>query len=254
MAISDETWAGVILGAVLGSRVIPLTHFGLRQALSWWRSTRPANRLLGQIVQPDEPCKIFIRDFVLDKNAAIWSVEPRVGIGRVPNVMELWGDVDGIASANIFNVLGRIGKSHNVNIMRMSDDVGEWNAHIFVIGAQSQKSFDFYRLMKNVMYRVDVDNVVDNRDERLISREEGYGYGIVMKASNPFYSDGDGIAFLIGGYGALGTAAASYYFREHYQSLGSEFGTDCFGIVVRARVSAGEQAVERVREWDRRIS
>jgi hypothetical protein len=168
--------------------------------------------------------------------------------------MELWGDVDGKAVANIFNVLGRVGKSHNVNIVRMSEDVGEWNAHIFVIGAQSQKSFDFYRLMKNVVYRVDVDNIIDNRDEQQVPREDEYGYGIVMKASNPFYSDGDGVAFLIGGYGALGTAAASYYFREHYQSLGSEFGTDCFGIVVRARVSAGEQAVERVREWDRRIS
>ena len=135
----------------------------------------------------------------------------------------------------------------------MSEDVGEWNAHIFVIGAQSQKSFDFYRLMKNVAYRVDADNIVDNRDGRLVTREDEFGYGIVIRASNPFYSEGEGVAFLIGGYGTFGTVAASYYFREQYQSLGSEFGTDCFGIVVRARISAGEQAVERVREWDRRI-
>lgn len=254
MYISGETWAGAILGAVLGSIVIPLTYFTLTQALSWWRSSRPASRLLGQIVRPDAPCKIFIRDLILEKNAAILSVEPRVGVGRVPNVLELWADVDGKALAYIFNVLGRVGKSQNVNIVRMSDDVGEWSAHMFVIGAQARKSYDFYQEMKNVAFRIDDENIIDNRENKIVPREAGYGYGVILKASNPFYSDGNGVAFLIGGYGALGTAAASYYFREHFLSLGREFGKSCFGVIVRARVSAGEQAVQRLNEWDRRIS
>jgi hypothetical protein len=75
----------------------------------------------------------------------------------------------------------------------------------------------------------------------------------VIKASNPLYVHGGGVAFLIAGYGTLGTAAASYYFREHYQSLGRQFKKDCFGIVIRAPVTAGEEAVERLLEWDRRI-
>ena len=43
MTISAETWAGAIIGAVLGSIVIPVTYFALKLAHSWWVSTRPAN-------------------------------------------------------------------------------------------------------------------------------------------------------------------------------------------------------------------
>lgn len=108
--------------------------------------------------------------------------------------------------------------------------------------------------MKRVAYRIDDHNIVDNSDGQPVPREKGYGYGVVIKALNPLYVRGNGVAFLIAGYGTLGTAAASYYFREHYQSLGRQFKSDCFGIVIRAPVSAGEQAVERLREWDRRMS
>ena len=68
-------------------------------------------------------------------------------------------------------------------------------------------------------YQLDSDNIIDDRDGRLIPRDEGYGYGIVLKASNPFYFKGDSVAFLIGGDGALGTALASYYFRGRYQRI-----------------------------------
>jgi hypothetical protein len=107
--------------------------------------------------------------------------------------------------------------------------------------------------MNHVAYRIDDNNIIDNTDGRIVPREEGYGYGIVIKASNPLHVHGNGVAFLIAGYGPLGIAAASYYVREHYQSLGRQFKRDCFGIVLRARVSAGEQAVERLGEWDRRV-
>ncbi|MCK4732318.1 MAG: hypothetical protein KAT65_07655 [Methanophagales archaeon] len=55
---------------------------------------------------------------------------------------------------------------------------------------------------------------------------------------------------LVGGYGTLGTEAASYYLREHLNELGKEFGRKCFGIVVRVSISAGVQSVERLKQYD----
>jgi hypothetical protein len=150
-------------------------------------------------------------------------------------------------------VLGRAGKSHNVDIVREADDIGEWNAHLFVIGAQYPKATDFFRLMKGVAHRIDDNNIIENVNDQIVPREEGYAYGIVIKAANPLYVPGGGVAFLVAGYGTLRTAAASYYFREHYRALGPQFKRDCFGIIIRARATAGEQAVERLREWDRRL-
>jgi hypothetical protein len=253
VTISRDIWIGAILGALLGSIIIPLIQFGLTRLSSWWISKRPVNQLLGLMIHQGEPCKIFLRGFFIGQDTPLLSVVRGVGIGQVPNVHELWSDVEGRGVANVLNVLGRAGKSHNVDIVREADDAGEWNSHLVVLGAQYQKANDFFRLMTNVTYSIDNVDIIDHVTNQTVLREEGYGYGIIIKARNPLYSHGEGLAFLIAGYGTLGTIAASYYFREHYRSLGRQFRGDCFGIVVRAPLTAGEQAVERLLDWDRRI-
>lgn len=131
------------------------------------------------------------------------------------------------------------------------DHIGEWNYNLIVLGAQAQKSFDFYKNMENVAYRMDGTEIYDNATNEIIQREAGYGYGIILKTLNPLKTKGQGIAFLIGGFGVLGTAAASYYFKENFQKLGKEFGEKYFGIIVRTSISAGEHATERLKNYDK---
>lgn len=252
MELTRDIWTGAILGAVLGSIIIP-GAFGLaRLAQRGWRRTRPAMKLLEAMARQDEPCKVFIRDLILENNATVIAVEPRVGIGRVPNVKELWPQADAQAAACVFSILGSVGKTQNVEIVRMSEDPGQWDSHVVVIGAQAAKSFDLYRHMKNVAFRVDGQNIIDQTTDELVQQEKGYGYGIILKATNPFKKRGrEGVAFLIGGFGAPGTAAAGHYLRENFRSLGRTFGRSDFGIVVRTSITAGEQAVERLPKWDR---
>lgn len=134
----------------------------------------------------------------------------------------------------------------------MSQDTGIWNTNIVVMGAQAQKCFDFYNRLEGVMYAVDANNIFDKETGAIVEREEGYGYGIILKARNPYKIGGaPGIGLLIGGYGTLGTAAAAYYFREHLEELGRRFGSRCFGVIVRASVTAGEQSVERLPRYDK---
>jgi hypothetical protein len=257
VAINRDIWTGAILGAILGallgSIIIPLIRCALARMLYWWISRRPVNRLLGLVIHRNEPCKIFLRGFFIAQDTPLFSIVRGVGIGQVPNIHELWADVEGRAVANVLNVLGRAGKSHNINIVREADDAGEWNSHLIVIGAQYPKASNFFKLMTDVTYSIDDANIIDNVTKRAVPREDGYGYGIIIKSRNPLYARGGGVAFLIAGYGTLGTVAASYYFREHYQSLGRQFRSDCFGVVVRAPLTAGEQAVERLFDWDRRL-
>jgi hypothetical protein len=255
MTLSADIWSGAILGAVLGSVVIPVFCYFLGVLIRFWRETRPSRRLLGGIADQGEPCKIFIRDFMNPGASPILSVEAGRPMGVVPNVPKLWADADGRGATSIFNVLGQVGKTQNIEIVQMSQDIGEWNSHVIVIGSQANKSFDFYRLMQNVAFRVDALNICDAVSGEIVKREPEFGYGVILKCLNPFKTAGRrGIGILIGGFGILGTAAAAYYFREHFRQLGREFGDDYFGIVVRAPVTAGEQAVERLEKWDRRFS
>jgi len=247
-----DTWEGAILGAVLGTLIIPSVLKFIDLIRRWWRNSRPARKLLQGIADQNEKCKIFVRDFLITEGAELYSIEPRLGIGRVPNVHELWPDVEGRAVGNLLNIFGQIGKTKNVEVVRMSQDTGDWNCNVIILGAQAQKCFDFYKNMRNVAYRADAENIYDNTTGEIVEREDGYGYGIILKALNRFKTEGtQGIGILIGGFGVLGTAAASYYFKENFGRLGKQFNRNFFGIVVRASVSAGEQAVERLSNYDK---
>jgi len=258
MGISSEVWSGAVLGAVLGSIVIPLAQFFLRKLASYWVERRPQQRLLEGIAKQDELCKIFVRDLLLD-DVTLTSIDPIHNsslsrlVGKVPNIGVVWPDAEGQTSSRIFNVLGQVGKTQNIELVRMSQDTGEWNSHVIVLGAQAKKSLDFYQ-MKHIAYRVDGNAIYDAESGRAMELDKGFDYGIILKVPNPFKTNGSpGIGFLVGGIGVLGTAAASYYFKEYYKLLGQDFGKDYFGVVVRAPFSTGEQAVERLKQWDKRF-
>jgi hypothetical protein len=123
--MTRDTWEGAILGAVLGSLVIPGVLWLIDRIAHWWRDSRPARQLFGGIADEAEHCKIFVRDFLIGAGTELISVEPRVGIGVVPNVQHLWPDVEGRAVGGLFNVLGQIGKTRRIEIVRMSEDAGE---------------------------------------------------------------------------------------------------------------------------------
>lgn len=248
LGVSTDVWVGAILGAV----AIPLVLEGIRRLRKWWKESRPRVRVLGPIANDDEMCTIFVRDFYLEEGSRIISFEPRRGVGIVPNVTELWPDVEGRGVSYVLNALGQVGKRHNISIVRMSQDTGIWDTNLIVMGAQAQKCFDFYNRLESVMYAVDSENIFDSETGENVVREDGYGYGIILKARNPYKSGrSPGVGFLIGGYGTLGTAAAAYYFREHLEDLGKKFGSRCFGVVVRASITAGEQTVERLTGYDK---
>ena len=214
---------------------------------NWWSNQRPILQVLQSIADNNRKVRIFIRDFFISPRTPLFSKD-RSGIGQVSNVVELWPRVEGIALANILNVLGQVSKKENIEVIEMSKDTGLWDSNLIVLGAQAQKCFDLYKNMKKVAYYMDPE-LRDSDTHQLVPKEEGYGYGIILKTLNPYTQNGIGL--LIGGYGVLGTEAASYYFREHCRDLGKKFGKKCFGIVVRASVTAGIESTERIHSFDK---
>lgn len=220
----------------------------LKACKDWWRHQRPICRLLEGVADNRRLVRIFIRDFFVPPGSPLLAHGPG-GVGYVPNVIELWPRVEGLAMASIFSVLGRVGKTANIEVVEMSKDPGLWDSDIIVLGAQAQKCFDFYTQMQHVAYRMDNAEIRDAATNAAITRESGYGYGIILKTRNPHHASG--IGFLIGGYGVLGTEAAAYYFRKHAADLGRLFGKKGFGIIVRASVTAGIESTMRLKDFDR---
>ncbi len=237
---------------VLGALYALLTP--LRSIWQWWTETRPARKVLGRGARQSELLRIFVRDLSIRPGTPLYSQDGVQGpIGVVPNVHMLWPDVEGRGVAYVVNALGAMGKTRGIDIVHMSADPGLWDSHLIVMGAQAQKSFDFYKQMDGVAFAMDAHQIWDTSTSEPVPME-GPGYGLILKARNPFVKGGRaGVAILIGGFGTLGTAAAGYYFRAHLADLGKRFGSSCFGVVVRASVSAGEQSAQRLPEYDRLV-
>lgn len=240
-------WLELLIGTFLGSILVPFGLFLGQRFIQYIQNQLPAKKLLGDFVDNNAPCKLFVRDLILESGSKVLSIEPRVGVGCVPNVPVLWPEVEGLGISYVLNVLGNVGKTKNINIVKMSEDKGEWNANIIVLGAQAQKSFDFYTHMNKVAYSMDGQHIYNQR-HKIIEMENGYGYGLILKAQNP--SKDNGFGFLIGGFGVLGTLASAYYFRTNFKKLGKDFGNKPFGIIVRCPITAGEEATQRLSKYD----
>lgn len=244
---NNINWSELLIGTFLGSLLVPFGIYLSQKLLVFLRNQLPAKKLLGDFSNNKTACKLFVRDLFLEDGSKVISVEPRTGMGYVPNIPVLWPEVEGLGISYILNVLGNVGKTKNINIIKMSQDKGEWNANIIVFGAQAQKSFDFYKHMNNVAYSMDGAHIYDQR-HKIIDMESGYGYGLILKAENP--SKDKSYGFLIGGFGVLGTLAAAYYFRTNFKKLGNDFGNKPFGVIVRCPITAGEEATQRLAKYD----
>lgn len=225
-----------------------------RNIKNWWTETLPTQKLLGPIARDKNKLVIFVRDLFITPQTPIYAREGVNGpVGTVPNVLELWPRVEGLSLAKLLNTLGQANKTKNIEIIEMSKDTGIWNCNLIVIGAQTQKCFDFYQRMDEVAYRVDRNHIRNNLTSKVVQRSPVFGYGIILKCKNPFVSNGKGVAFLLGGYGVLGTEAAIYYFTKNAAKLGKEFGSKSFGVIVKASVTAGVESTQRLKKFDKKF-
>ena len=226
--------------------------FSLYKSLKeWWVNKLPSQKVLGSISENDKKLLVFVRDLYLPPKTLLLSRDGINGkFGYVPNINELWPRVEGIGLSRILNALGQNDKTKQIEIIEMGKDIGLWDSNLIILGAQAQKCLDFYKNMINVSYEMDAFNIINKKTRKIIPRVSGYGYGIILKCKNPYIKDAEGYGFLIGGYGVLGTEAAAYYFANNLALLGNLFGKNCFGIIVRASITAGAQSVERIHKYD----
>jgi hypothetical protein len=247
LQLSIPDW---IKGAILGAIIIPFILYGMKYLIRFLRDSLPARKLLEGLAKNEERCIFWLRDAYQQSGSHLLEVSQR-GVGSIPNVMKWWAEVDSKAVADVLNVLGSQGKSENIEFHLQSENRNEWDANIVCIGAQFAQADLIFNECENVFYKIDNTNIIDVTKGQNIVMENDYRYGIIIKVKNLHKLKNPGVAFLIGGFGTMGTEAAGYYFRTHFKELGKKFGKKCFGIVVRAKVAAGPQSVERIKEYDR---
>ncbi len=220
----------------------------------WWIFRRPAGKIFGSIIDKKNTLNIFVKDLDVPNNTfdnpKLFSKEG--GIQQInPNISKVWPEVEGEGLAELFNLLGRIDKRDNINIIPTSQGLSNWSDNLIVLGAQAIKSLEFYKTMNNVGYRMDDKEIYDNDTGEIIPREndDQYGYGLIIKAKNPHSKSKKSFGFLLGGFGTLGTRASIYYFTHNIDKLGKAYGDKCFSLVIRARTVSGYKSAEVMEKY-----
>ena len=106
LGISFDIWVGAILGAIV-SAIFTASALGIRQFIKWWKRSRPRNMILGSLADNSQPCSIFVRDFHLATGSRLEAYERGRLLGNVPNVTDLWSDVEGSGISYVFNASGK---------------------------------------------------------------------------------------------------------------------------------------------------
>lgn len=223
--------------------------------VEWWKFKRPAGLVFGNLMNNKKTLLIFVKDLIVPNNTfaepKLFSIEGNVQQAN-PNIGKVWPEVEGKGVGLLQNLLGQMGKKDKIEIIEMSKGYDLWDSDFIILGAQAIKCREFYEVMEKVGYYVDEKSIYNKETGKPIEMEQGYGYGLIIKAekSNP-QDKINGI--LLGGFGVLGTAAAIYYFVHSVNKLGDEFGNNAFSIVVRAREASGEQSTVRLKKYDKQF-
>jgi len=114
LGISQETWAGVLIGTV----VVPILWWLLRRLRDWLYTTNPRAMVLGAMALDEERTCIFVRDLQVQLHQPMpgmtqedrWPLLDRAtarlgsGIeGRGINIPVVWADVDAQSLPRYYN-------------------------------------------------------------------------------------------------------------------------------------------------------
>lgn len=217
----------------------------------------PKAKVLGNLINKDSRVDFYVADLLLAQNSsgrpALFS-SYKGQLYTNPNIQDVWPECEGKGLIKFFQALGQFNKTDGLSVKKMSSDPEDWGSNVVVFGAQTGRCRDFFRLMKPVGYRIEDDGIYDNEtNNKIITLPDGHGYGLIIKARNPMASDENATAFLLGGYGVLGTEAAIEYFFKSLDFLGKKFGEKDFSIIVKKEIGTPEGKVERLEDYDKSL-
>jgi hypothetical protein len=226
--LTAEQWTGAILGAVVSATFATVSV--LFRALL---SRRAICVALGKASHAETPCGMFVRS-MQSPNGTYSSRDPHI-LPSVPpqprhwhNIRGVYGMEDVIGLADIFNLLGKAGKTRNIVMRSLESDWDRWTEPSISVGGhfKAERALEVCepKLVKlatpsfRLLSSGREFTVVDSRD-----------YGVVYKGFHPATKIP---AFVILGQAGLGTQSAASFFRDHAATLGRLYGSGGFAAIV----------------------
>jgi len=232
-----------LLISLCGSILATITALITRLIFYRIRDSLPAGALFNKIKDSENPCLVFIlRMKDIQKSGTFITPIPNylavqenindfeeVHYEERKNTPWVSSALDTQGMAHIFNVLGRIGRTKNIQVTFPDRDFDKWDAPMFLLGGTWKTS----RALKTCRHYYEYGN----NGFKLIPEDKTFNpqsnieedMGLLEKMINP--SNGFPIWIIAGRRGA-GTTAAAYTLLRLWRYLGLIYGKKPFGLLV----------------------
>jgi len=241
IAFSTQIWISLVI-SVLAGVIVTIVVLLTRILFYYVRDLLPAGSLFSGIRNASNNCMIFIRRMTdLEQSGRYLSPTPNYSpiskdskiqysaqFKKNQNIPWVTSTATAMAMAHILNVLGRIGRSENIEITYHDKDYERWDSPMIIIGG----GWKAHRALKtcNPYYQLQPNGFT------LISSGEAFppkcdeeDIGLLEKMINPTNNQP---IWLIHGYRGAGVVSASYALVRWWRYLGWIYGKKPFALLV----------------------
>lgn len=235
------------IGSVIATVVVLVTRLAFYKV----RDRFPAYALFKSIVGSDVQCLVFtLRLTDMKKEGKFLTPLPKYAVASSQPEYEqrqltpwVTSTSETQAVANILNVLGRVGRTENIQLVFVDQDSGRWDAPMFILGGNWKATRSFETCMPIFSYR-DGKIILESTKDVYKPKTNDHDIGFLQKTINP--ATGLPVWVAMGWRGA-GTVAATYALLRWWKEIGILYGSRPFGMLIGMNDKDGWQQCRIVR-------
>jgi hypothetical protein len=236
-SIQNPLFLGVV-SSILATIAVLIT----REIYYYLRDILPAGALFRGIARVSDPCLIFtlrMKDTQKSGNFITpipdyKTVHDQTGVHNIgrfedrKNTPWVTSTPEAQSLAIILNVLGRVGRSENIEVTFPDKEYDRWDAPMFSLGGNWKTMRAFETCNPNFIFK---DNafVLLKSNEKFAPSSREQDFGLLQKMINP--SNGLPV-WIVMGYRGAGTVSAAYSLSRWWKYLGILYESNAFGLLV----------------------
>lgn len=252
--IRDITvWQDLVFSVVL----IPTLVLGIQRLCNWWDRSRPVKQLLNGFLCTDTEVLVFVaqlsawnreenhiaqdRWYVSSRSSPV----PQDGRARelffYTNIDPMWSETDGECLADVYNVLGKAGRTGGLGVGDLIEDWQSWTRPTVSIGF-NPRSWTLMERCDPIWFE---HRTIEPSGQELeiagVALNDTYpdDAAVLQKTST---REGNTPVFILAGLGTTGTSSAGYYLAHNYIELGKLYGRKPFCLLLKCRTDEGRES------------
>jgi len=246
--VEDKSvWQDIFISALL----IPISILLFNKLLAWWNNKRPSKSIFKNCLNKDK--NVFVFHSQMSGADDDWNFNPdqkyitrypgplstnqaNLRIQKKERVDPVLSKAEAECLADVYNILGRIGKVKNINVGDLINDWNIWSDPIFSVGF-NPKTLKLIEKCNPIYFERNTNELTIKDEDISYNSEFPNDIGIVQKT---FIKDSNNPVFILAGIGTTGTSAAGYILKQNLIKIGKLFGSDPFCIFLKARIDEGK--------------